>query len=247
MDITSYLLGKNSSGGGGGGSDLDWSAIGFSKEPDMRVEEGYDYAVEIKNSWRASTSLMNKYVNDYKLMFMPSVDTSTATNMQSMFRGCYCLKEIAQLDTSNVTDMSQMFRYNYNLNGIPLLNTQKATTMANMFGNCQSMKELPKLNTSNVTDMGNMLGGCKSLENVPILDTNKVTNMSGMFGDCYSLTDTSLDNILQMCINATSYTGTKKLKTLGFEYNTMTSIYNVARIQALPHYQDFINAGWTIS
>ena len=61
--------------------------------------------------------------------------------------------------------------------------------------------------------------------------------------NCPNLTDTSLDNLLQMCINSNVTSSTRKnLNDVGL---TATD-YPVSRIQALPHYQDFINAGWTI-
>ena len=180
------------------GGGLDWSAIGYSEEPDTGIEEGYEYAMEVKNNWTPAISLLNKFNANEKLKFMPLVDTSIATNMSQMFRNCHTLSSIPQLNTSNVTNMSSMF------------------------------------------------GGCESLINVPQLNTSNVTNMSSMFSSCVSLSDTSLDNILQMCINATSYTGTKTLKTIGFQYTSMTSKYPASRIEALPHYQDFIDAGWTI-
>jgi len=67
--------------------------------------------------------------------------------------------------------------------------------------------------------------------------------MRYMFTLCSNLTDESLDNILQMCINTTSvYTRPKTLTELGFN----VGYYSASRIQSLPHYNDFINAGWTI-
>jgi hypothetical protein len=90
-----------------------------------------------------------------------------------------------------------------------------------------------------------MCAGCANLTTVPVLDASKLKNtnyFNSMFSSCSNLTDTSLDNILQICISATQFTGTKQLTTLGF---TSTN-YPASRIQALPHYQDFIDAGWTI-
>ena len=80
------------------------------------------------------------------------------------------------------------------------------------------------------------------MENIPLLNAASATNMDYMFVGCEKLTDTSLDNILQMCISATNYTGTKTLAQLSINDAT---VYPASRIQALPHYQDFINAGWT--
>ena len=90
-----------------------------------------------------------------------------------------------------------------------------------------------------------MFQDCQSLENVPIFNVSSISSVSGMnnmFSKCKNLTTTSLDNILQMCIGATSYPGTKKLSTLAIN-NTFV---NYAEIPNLPHYQDFLNAGWTI-
>lgn len=241
LDEYSELIDSIPSGGG----DIDWSAIGYSEEPDTGIEDGYEYAIEIKNNWRPETSLLYKFFGDTKLKFMPLVDTSTATSMEAMFRNCYVLNTIPQLNTSNVTNMYQMFYYDYNLRNVPLLDTGKVTNMQDMFLNCVSLQKILSLDTSNVTNMSAMFGGCGNLINVPQFNTSKVTNITSMFSGCYSLNNISLDNILQMCINAVSYTGTKTLKILGFQYQ-METVYPASRIQALPHYQDFLDAGWTI-
>lgn len=219
MDITSYLLGKKASGGGG--SDLNWSAIGFSSTP-QSIVDGYNYAVQIKNNWDATqTDLSNKFTGDTKLSIMPLVDTSNATNVYLMFKNCSCLTDVALFDTSNVTNFS------------------------NMFDGCKNLKTIPKFDTSSAQNMKSMFTGCTYLENIPVLDTSSLSGsnlLQSAFSSCNSLTNTSLDNILQMCIGATSYTGTKTLAKLGFN-----STYQPAEtIQGLPHYQAFIDKGWTI-
>ncbi len=200
------------------GGGHDWSAIGYSGEP-QAIEDGYDYAVEIKNNWTSAASLNNKFLNNRNITFMPLVDTSSATSMEGMFSGCVSLM------------------------AVPLLNTSTVTNMYSMFENCSSLKEIPLLNTSAVSNMRSMFKGCMALKTIPVLNTSSVTNFQQTFTNCYLLSDTTLDNILQMCINATSYAGTKTLQYLGIaSYNG----YPVTRIQALPHYQDFLDAGWTI-
>lgn len=112
-----------------------------------------------------------------------------------------------------------------------------------MFGNCVNLKIAPLLDTSNVTTMRSMFQGCTYLETVPIYDTSEIINIQNMFQSCTHLSDASLDNILLMCINiSSSYTEAKTLARLGFD----SYYYPASRIQALPHYQDFIDAGWTI-
>lgn len=216
MDAVSYLLGKQSSGGGG----LDWSAIGYSGEP-QAITDGYNYAVEIKNNWTPAANLRRKFRNNTDLVYMPLVDTSTGTDMREMFSGCSKLASI------------------------PLLDTSSATTTSQMFYSCSSLISIPLLDTSSVTDMTNMFSGCSALKEVPILNTSAITGtgLSNIFWACVKLSDTSLDNILQMCIKTTSYTGTKTLAGIGVSNPTA---FPASRIEALPHYQDFIDAGWTM-
>ena len=136
--------------------------------------------------------------------------------MSSMFNNCTSLKEVPQLNTSNVTNMSSMFN------------------------NCTSLKEVPQFDTSKVTNMRYMFNNCTSLEEIPQFDISNVTDMRYMFQSCNKLTDTSIDNILQFCITSKIQNGT--LKYLGFNSND----YPINRIEALPHYQDFLDAGWII-
>lgn len=203
------------------GGGPDWSAIGYSGTP-QSIIDGYNFAKEIYDNWDSTqTNLSSKFSRNRKIIFMPLVDTSNATDMSSMFRGCAALINVPLLNTSNVTRIDEAFT-DCPIFSIPLIDTSKVTTMRQTFG------------------------GCNNLKNVPLLDTSSISATNGFqntFNPCYSLTDESLDNILQMCINATSYPGTKTLKYLGFaSYNG----FPASRIQALPHYQDFIDAGWTI-
>lgn len=149
--------------------------------------------------------------------------------------------------TSNVTNMSYMFGDCSNITNLDLssFDTSNVTNMNSMFNNCPNLTSISwgnNFDTSNVTNMDSMFFNCSSLQNFPILNASSVTNMNRMFFSCQNLTDTSLDNVLQMCISATNYTGTKTIAFL-WEY---TNYPSADRIQALPHYQDFIDAGWTI-
>ena len=105
--------------------------------------------------------------------------------------------------------------------------------------------KINNLDTTGITDMSNFFRTAISLETIPVLNTTSVISFSGMFDRAgRNLTDQSLDNILQMCINATSYTGTKKLSTLKLSSSYVPNLNT--RIPNLPHYQDFLDAGWTI-
>ena len=121
-------------------------------------------------------------------------------------------------------------------------NMKMGTVITSTYNSVVSnIKEVPLIDISALTSITSFFQDFKSLETVPVLDTSHITNMSNMFTRCWALSDESLDNILQMCINATSYTSTKTLYAIGIK----STNYPAERIQALPHYQDFINAGWS--
>lgn len=119
------------------------------------------------------------------------------------------------------------------------LDTSSVTTMQYMFQECTNLTNMPLLNTSNVTDMSYMFYKCTNLTNIPLLNTSSVTTMNAMFSSCTSLSDESLNNILAMCANATSYTGTKTLAQIGLTSEQAT------KCTTLSNYQAFLNAGWT--
>lgn len=122
-----------------------------------------------------------------------------------------------------------------------------------MFGSCLKLKSVNLvidsiLNRNYNSSMSYMFSGCSSLEDINVLNftflpQDSIAGISNIFRNCTKLTDTSLDNILQSCINI-SYIDSryKQLSRLGITDSNL-----LARIPSLPHYQDFLNAGWTIS
>lgn len=217
----------------------DWNEIGYDNTPE-NIINSFNYSKEIKNTWDNNViNLRNKFYSNKNLVYMPLVDTSKATNMNNMFNGCSSLMSVPLLDTSQVTDMGGMFRSCSSLINIPQLNTINLTSTANMFQDCTKLTVVPLLDTSKVTNIGYMFNSCTSLISVPLLDTSRVTYMNNMFSNCYNLSNESLNNILQMCINATSYTSTKTLSRIGIS-QTQASI-----CISLSNYQAFLNAGWT--
>lgn len=128
------------------------------------------------------------------------------------------------------------------LKTIPENTIVSGTSLNYAFYNCSGLLSVPLLDTSNVLSAQYMFSGCTNLVTIPIFDFPHVTNIRNMFRNCSSLSDNSLDNILQMCIGATSYTSAKTLANLGLT----STAYPTSRIEALPHYSAFTSAGWTI-
>ena len=167
------------------------------------------------------------------------LDLSSLTNARDLFSGCTNLKVIPLLNTSSITNMLYMFNICTSLLTISLINTSNVTTMGNMFSQCYSLTNIPLLDTNNVTNMNNMFRNCKSLISVPILNTANVTDMGEMFIYCDSLSDETLNNILQMCINAIKITENKTLKYVGLSNEQAT------KCTTLSNYEAFTTAGWT--
>lgn len=175
---------------------------------------------------------------DYNSKILTDTDKS-ANKVNEIYR---YITKIKELDLTNIITCKNMFRNCVSLESVQFKNTTNITNTSSMFYNCVSLIAAPLFDTSNVTDMGNMFNFTRNLENVPIYNTSSATNFSGFFAGCNKLTDQSLDNILQMCIGANSYTGTKTLSAL-----SLGNVPDIAtRVPTLPHYQAFLDAGWTI-
>ena len=193
---------------------------------------GSDYNAKMKTTY--SVNGMLGYIEE-----IPLIDTSSAETLANMFTSCTGLTTIPLLNTSNVTIMTSMFSACTSLTSIPLLDTSKVTNMSSMFSDCSSLTSIPLLDTSKVTTMYYMFKNCTSLTSVPLLDTSSVYDMQKMFASCNNLTDESLNNILAMCTNATSYLYTKTLRYMGISATLANRCVN------LSNYQAFLDAGWT--
>lgn len=175
---------------------------------------------------------------------LPSEITLVGTSLSSgfySFRGT----EIPVFDTSSVTNFYNCFGWCVNLIAIPDLDFSQGTNFTSFAEYCSSIKTVPDLHLiSKSASFSQAFRGCTNLENFPFIDLSqqrRISYIQEMFLDCPNLTDTSLDNILKMCITLANANGTKTLVYIGI---TSTN-YPASRIEALPSYQDFVNAGWT--
>lgn len=110
----------------------------------------------------------------------------------------------------------------------------------NMFGGNTTMTEAPYFNTENVASMAYMFSGCTSLETVPVYITTSVRDMNLAFENCALLSENSLNNILEMCVNASQIDDANKtLVYIGLTSDQATTC------QGLDNYEAFLTAGWT--
>jgi hypothetical protein len=169
---------------------------------------------------------------------------SASGSMQNAFADCKSLKRIEDgLETSDVTSFSEAFRACSSLLYLYELDLSSCTTCYRAFQNCTSLESAPYLN--NIRTGGNfaqMFWNCSSLRILPPYNLGSPSNLTNMFqGTGSNLDEASRINILSM-LAACTYSGTKTLAHLGFT----ASMYSAASWQALPHYNEFVSAGWSI-
>ena len=90
--------------------------------------------------------------------------TIEGTDATYMFANCL-LNELPQIDTSSVTNMSSMFSNCVHLATIPQLDTSSVTNMTYMFSDCARLATIPQLDGGKLTSVAYILNNCKSLEN----------------------------------------------------------------------------------
>jgi hypothetical protein len=189
--------------------------------------------VQIANIFNGCTMLKNA-----------KLTLSASGSMQYAFADCNRLERIENgLETSDVTSFSEAFRACSSLEYLYELDLSSCTTCYRAFQNCTSLESAPYLN--NIRTGGNfaqMFWNCSSLRVLPLYNLGSPSNLTNMFqGTGSNLDEASRINILSM-LAACTYSGTKTLAHLGFT----ASMYSAASWQALPHYNEFVSAGWSI-
>lgn len=125
----------------------------------------------------------------------------------------------------------------------PNLDLSQTTNMNYAFAYCSNITEIPLLDFSHITSISNMFESCTNLTTIPVLDFSSITSAENIYKFCPNFTDETLDNILvSLTMTNLPLTFYRKLSQQGFTSDN----YPASRIQALPHYQAFINAGWSI-
>ena len=155
---------------------------------------GGNYQTMTKLPFRLDTSSVTNMNSVFSgcaaLTRVPELDTSAVTDMGSMFLGCAALTRVPELDTSAVTNMNSMFSGCAALTRVPELDMRKlsAAGQSGMFRNCSSLTTVPPLNMPNATVSENMFLNCTSLVTAPEITAPKLSGMIGMYQGCTALT-----------------------------------------------------------
>ena len=173
------------------------------------------------------TNMLDLFSNCVNLANIPNFDTSNVTNMYGMV-SCILpnpiLTTIPNFNTINVTDMSYMFWNQVNLINVPNFDTSNVTSFYMTFNNCISLVNAPRFNTINAKSFRKMFEGCTSLSDVPQYDSSNITGnycMSSMFRGCNNLSNASIQNIVNMCLNAVNVPANQR--TLNNNYSSSNS------------------------
>ena len=129
---------------------------------------------------------------------LTGADTSSVTNMGSMFSDCIGLQtiDLSGFDTSSVTNMSLMF-YRCKMTELDLsgFDTSQVTYMSSMFGECKNLTtlDLSSFDTRLVNGMYAMFQNCTGLETIYVgekwnTDSVSSNDSSYLFDGCTKLT-----------------------------------------------------------
>lgn len=190
------------------GTDWEWdNPSGWNIKRIQFTSLGYaTSSIVLSGDWRSVTDMSYMFyyqVNYSGSITINSIDTSSVTNMSSMFDTCHASSiTINSINTSNVTDMSRMFA-NLFVTGalnVSTLRVHNVTDMSEMFSYAQYLTSIniSGWNTTNVTDMSKMFESCGNLTTITGIESinvSNVTDMSSMFENCYSLTQNEYNEL----------------------------------------------------
>lgn len=149
------------------------------------------------------------------------------------------VQAVSQMNAKILTNAGSYFEIKNLIVELPTIDFSNITVLSNAFSNFSTLKKVNLTGTGSVTNLFHCFYFCSDLEDINVFDTSSVGNFNATFTGCNSLTNESLNNIMQMCINAISYEGTKTLLQLGLTSAQATIC------QGLSNYQAFLDAGWT--
>lgn len=197
-------------GGGGTPSASSWTghadaeglrAIGWTEE-DIAYYQKYgvnwmeedDYLYKVPDDNKALYGVLNATnIADYKerIVYLPKIDVSGVTSMNSFFEECSNLVSIPYLDTSHITNMNYMFKSCSSLVCVPRLDMSNVTSMSSVFIDCSALAVVPKFDTGKAKTMQYGMQNCQSLRYFHALNASNATNMNYFFRYCSSLTHIS--------------------------------------------------------
>lgn len=205
--------------------------LGFSNCLDLQVATFNDSIKQFSGRLVMQNCSSLREINNLQL--------DNTNTLWAMFVNCISLTSLPITTNNNVDRADSVYQGCTGLTEIPDVEFQKAYTIYGLFNYCSNLVTAGNINVPKATAIAYLFAHCTSLENVPVYNFPLATNFSSIFSGCESLTDTSLNNILQTCINMTAASSNKTLKYIGLTEEQAT------KCTTLDNYTAFTNAGWT--
>lgn len=243
--------------------DIDWdmpectNAAGmFQRCGCPNVQSGYQlpgFKIKI-NFPKVQTLSQFCLETSYEFPAVKEVDLTTSnalTNLNGAFAGCTMLTKCHITTVASNVDLYNAFYGCINLEDLQIdtIDLSSCRQIEKTFGNCSKLVSITDIVGNSIGyqmyNVGHAFENCTLLEDIPLMDLSGITDGNGnriadIVKGCPNLTDDSLDNLLQSCISS-RFTGTKTLYYLGLREED----YPTARLEALPHWTDFTQAGWS--
>ena len=172
--------------------------------------------------------------------YWPNWDTSNGINFRYTFKGCKnMIGNVPNYNLTKATDVSHMFCYvPCNLSNFDLSNV----VYMNSFAEHTPMVSLPNWNLNKVQYINNAFALGKNLKDVPQYNLSSAVNMGQMFAYCNNLTNTSINNIINMCIAAVNVVNKNLMTTSAYSPLAFTKFNNS---YYTAYHSQLRAAGWT--
>ena len=196
------------------------------------LNEGYNEPAWMKNAESITTAMFDASFANARpsstnswfyqchnlstLQGLENLNTSSVTNMYSMFRECISLTtlDLSSFNTANVTTMSSMFQHCRKLTSVNLssFNTDKLVDTNCMFFDCSNLTSLDLSNfkTANAKYIFSMFASCGSLTSITFgsnFVTTDAMSCYDMFKNSGNLNTVTFTGDIPSCINSKFFEG----------------------------------------
>lgn len=221
------------------GGGRDWSAIGYSGEPETIVN-GYNYAKNIYDNWDSSVTSMPSSIRDSRgqILFFPGLDMSniTGNGLYEALGWQYHLIEVGPIIVSNkCTTFARSFYQNYSLEKFDFSNIDLSNiaSFEQTFYNCSCLKNLKNIKNKSVdklTSIVQMFYSCSSIEEIDLSgwqNTDLLKNIYSAFYNCTKVKTIKL-NLKKLENLTTAFQNCAQLENIEFGNDVDGSdIYNI--------------------
>lgn len=145
---------------------------------------------------------------------------------------------------NNTNSWYRLFYLSVGLKNVTNVNSNNIVNMYWMFHECHNLISAPVMNTSKVASMGSMFYGCRNLIDVPQYNTANVTNMYCTFYSCNNLSDASIQNIINMCLNANNIPSNKRNLSTSNTESPFTGT-NITNLRYQNRLSELTAKGWS--